>query len=80
MDKETVNQVVQISEAMRILEVINKQIRKANLSFITGNHYDAIMPFEHKKIIQDILFRHETEIRDEINDRYNDLKKQIEEL
>lgn len=80
MNKETFNRITRISEAMKSLEAINKQIRKTTLSFVVNNNYDAIIPFERKKVIQDILSRHEAKIREEIEDRYNDLKKQVEEL
>lgn len=80
MNKEIFNRITRISEAMKSLEAINKQIRKATLSFVVNNYYDAIIPLERKKVIQDILSRHETKIREEIEDRYNDLKKQVEEL
>lgn len=80
MNKETVDQIIQISETMKSLESINKQIKKATLSFIEDNHYDAIILPKWKKVIQDILSKHEIEIRKEIDDRYNDLKNQIEEL
>lgn len=80
MDKGTFNRVTQISEAINSLEAINKQIKKATLSFIEDNHYDAIFLSKWKKVIQDILSKHEVEIRKEIDDRYNNFKKQIEEL
>lgn len=82
MDKETFDRITQISETMKSIEYINTQIKDATLSFVVGNYYDALIPLERKqvRVIQDILSRHEAEIRKEIGDRYNYLKKQVEEL
>lgn len=80
MDKGTFETVARISEEMKSLKAINERINKATLSFIGDDYYDSISLSKWKKVIQDILSKHEAEIRKEIDDRYNDLKKQIEEL
>lgn len=80
MDKGTFDTVTRISEEMKSLKAINERINKATLSFIRDDYYDAIYLSKWKKVIQDILSRHEAGIRREIDDRYNNLKKQIEEL
>lgn len=80
MDKRTFDTVTRISEEIKSLKAINERINKATLSFISDDYYDAISLSKWKKVIQDILSKHEVEIRKEINDKYNNLKKQIEEL
>lgn len=83
MDKEIFKKVAEISKDIESLQHVIKTIsRNASLSFVEGRGYGYEVPFTstQKDTIKDILSKHETEIRDEINDRYNDLKKQIEEL
>lgn len=80
MDKETFKKVAKISEDMKSLEAINRKIQNATLSFIGSRGYEAMMTSVQKDAIKDILSKHEAEIRKEIEDRYNNLKKQIEEL
>lgn len=85
MDKETFKKAAKISEEMKLLQHVIKNIsRNASLSFVEGKgrSYGYEVPFTstQKDIIKDILSKHETKIRQEIDDRYNALKKQIEEL
>lgn len=80
MDKETFDKITKISETLKSLEAINRKIQNATLSFIGIRSYEVMMTSVQKNVIKDILSRHEAEIRQEIEDRYSDLKKQIEEL
>lgn len=85
MDKETFEKVAKISEDMKSLQSIIKTIsRNAFLSFVERKGrsygYEVSLTSTQKDAIKDILSRHEAEIRQEIEDRYNDLKRQIEEL
>ena len=82
MDKKTFDKAIQISEAIKSLEIINKRIKDANLSFVIGRSYDAVIALDRKeeKVIREILSKHEAGIRRDIEDRYNNLKKQLEEL
>lgn len=81
MDKETFEKVAKISEDMKSLWLVIKKIQSsATLSFVSERGYEVPLASTQKDAIKDILSRHETEIRKEIDDRYNDLKKQVEEL
>lgn len=80
MDKGTFDRIIRISETLKSLEAINMKIQYATLSFIGSRGYEVMMTSVQKNAIKDILSKHEAEIRKEIDDRYNDLKKQIEEL
>ena len=82
MDKETFEKVAKISEEMKLLQLVIKNIsRNTFLSFVErGFGYEVSFTSTQKDVIKDILSRHEVEIRQEIEDRYNNLKKQIEEL
>lgn len=80
MDKETFDRIIRISETLKSLEAINMKIQNATLSFIGSRGYEVMMTSVQKNAIKDICSRHEAEIRQEIEDRYNDFKKQIEEL
>lgn len=80
MDKGTFDTVTRISEEMKSLEAINRKIQNATLSFIGSRGYEVMITTMQKNAIKDILSKHEAEIREEIEDRYNDIKKQIEEL
>ena len=85
MDKETFEKVAKISEDIKSLQSVIKTIsRNAFLSFVEGKgrSYGYEVPFTstQKDAIKDILSKHGAEIRKEIENRYNALKKQIEEL
>lgn len=81
MDKETFEKVAKISEDMKSLWLVIKKIQSsATLSFVSERGYEIPLSSTQKDAVKDILSRHETEIKKEIEDRYNDLKKQIEEL
>ena len=81
MNKETFEKAAKISEDMKSLWLIIKKIQSsATLSFVYERGYEVPFTSIQKDAIKDILSKHETEIRREINDRYNDLKRQIEEL
>lgn len=81
MDKKTFEKVAKISEDMKSLWLVIKKIsRSATLSFVGERGYEVPLTSIQKDIIKDILSKHETEIREEINDKYNNLKRQIEEL
>ena len=81
MDKETFEKVAKISEDMKSLWLVIKKIQSsATLSFVSERGYEVPVTSTQKDTIKDILSKHEVEIRKEIDDRYNNLKKQIEEL
>lgn len=81
MDKETFEKAAKISEDMKYLWLVIKKIQSsATLSFVSERGYEIPLSSTQKDAVKDILSRHEAEIRQEIEDRYNDLKKQIEEL
>lgn len=81
MDKETFEKAVRISEDMKSLWLVIKKIpSSATLSFVSERGYEVPLTSTQKDAIKDILLRHETEIRREIDDKYNALKEQIEEL
>ena len=48
MDKEIFDKVAQISEKMKSLEIINKQIKDTKLPFV-GDCYDIIIPLGRKE-------------------------------
>lgn len=81
MDKETFEKVAKISEDMKSLWLVIKKIQSsATLSFVSERGYEVPLTSTQKDAIKDILLRHETEIRKEMDDRYNNFKKQIERL
>ena len=80
MDKETFEKVAKLSEDIRNFWLINKKISDATLSFVSDKGYETLFTRVQKDMIKDILYKHEVEIKKELNDWYNDLKKQVEEL
>lgn len=80
MDKETFDKATRLAKQINNIELIQNSIRNCYLGFIDNEYYGVMLSPDKKEVIRDILLRHESEIREEIEDRYNDLKKQIEEL
>lgn len=81
MNKETFEKAAKISEDIKSLWLVIKKIQSsATLSFASERGYEVPLTSTQKDAIKDILSKHEVEIRQEIEDRYNGLRRQIEEL
>lgn len=79
MDKETFDKATRLAKQINDIIDIQNSIHNCCLGFNDKNYAVMLLPSK-KEVIQDILSRHEAEIRQEIEDRYSDFKKQIEEL
>ena len=80
MDKETFDRAIKLAEQLDDMKRLYKGMKDWHLGFIDKNLYGIKFISSIKEVIQDIISKHEAEIRQEIDDKYNDLKKQIEEL
>lgn len=95
MNNETINKILAIRQELELLETAQNDIKSEynpsiddqdvfRLTYIRssvrGNSKWHIVDLERMKYISDILDRHDKQIRQEITDRINELKKELERL
>lgn len=85
MTQQQYDRAVQISERLKELEKVRKEISTKSSERLTYSHKDSDGDWrEHPswlmKYVGDILDRHDLMIRQEIDDEINNLKKEIETL
>lgn len=87
MTQEQYNKAIEISEKLKCLEEVQKEINYPNydhkLAYIELSqigHNNDWSPCRYIGPISDILDKYDKMIRQEIKDRIEELKKQIEEL
>lgn len=79
MEKEKFEKAIELYEKMRDIEEVIKELKEPGviLTFISKEVALRGWIFDN---IQEMLDRHHKEIIDEINEMYNNIKKEIEEL
>ena len=79
MEKEKFDKAVELSRKMREIEEVFKEIKEPGviLSFVSREIPLRGWVFDN---IREILDRHHKEIMDEVNEMYDNIKKEIEEL
>ncbi len=82
MTQEQYNRAVWISERLKELEEVKKEINDPSKHFLTYCEQDKYKPCYRFTMenISDILDRHDKMIREEIDAEIEKLKKEIEEL
>ena len=80
MNKKTFDKAVKLAEQINYIEFICRNIKYWHLEFISKNHYSVVSSYAREEMIQDIISKHEAEIRKEIESKYNELKEQIKKL
>lgn len=79
MEKEKFDKAIELSKRMRDIEEVIKELKEpgAMLSFVS---FDVPLRGWIFDNIRETLNRHQKEIIDEVNEMYDNIKKEIEEL
>lgn len=83
MDKKTFKKVIQLNDSLETMKELKKKIKASedvHFGWYDCIYGHSVISFNQRNMINDILVKHDLEIRQEIQDRIDALEREIREL